>query len=298
MNKYLTVFLYILYTILSMSTTAILKKTQQGIKMTFFHVVAINLVNSIFGAACFYILGKFHISVSPVILIYALIFSLFVSGNMILQIIVYSRISIALSSLLNTCGVIILSAAFGIFVFEEPFSLQLLIAIALLITAVFLPGRKMLSANGGMVTFLICVFWICVAAGMSIFSKIYSTDARLTDTNSMFFFTNVFSFINCSLIFLIGSIKNGSEYMRGVSKDVFCPRVLIPMGINTIPTNGITLVGVILLRYMPLSVHSILTSSMVLIGAALLSLTVFKERLTRDNYISIILAIIAIILRN
>ena len=57
MKIYLTVFLYILYTILSMLTTAILKKTQQGIKMTFFHVVAINLINSIFGAACFYILG-------------------------------------------------------------------------------------------------------------------------------------------------------------------------------------------------------------------------------------------------
>ncbi len=298
MKIYLLVLLYILYTFLSMSTTTILKKTQQGIKMTLPHVISINLINSIFGAICFFILGKFHISVDPVILIYAMIFSLFVSGNQILQLVVYSRISVALSSLLNSCGVIILSTAFGIMFFKEPLSTQLVIAIVLLIIAVFLPGRKMLSANGGVSTFLVCAIWLCVAAGMSIFSKIYSTDERLTDTNSMFFFTNVFSFINCSIILWISRIKKGAEHMREMAKDVFSRRILISMGIATIPGNGVTLINVILLRYMPLSVHSILISSLVLIGSALLSVILFKERLSRDNYLAIALAIIAIILRN
>ena len=89
MNIYLLILLYILYTFLQMATTTILKKTQQGIKMTFSHVVAINFINSIFGAVCFFVLDGFHISVNPVILVYAVIFSLFVSGNMIMQIIIY-----------------------------------------------------------------------------------------------------------------------------------------------------------------------------------------------------------------
>ena len=81
-------------------------------------------------------------------------------------------------------------------------------------------------------------------------------------------------------------------------KVVFRPKVILPLAINNIPGNLITIVAVILNQLLPLSVYSIVSSSTILIGSAVLSVCVFREKLDKDNYIALILAIIAIILKH
>ncbi|MBE7029915.1 MAG: hypothetical protein E7409_00645 [Ruminococcaceae bacterium] len=288
--------LVLLSTILTLSTSVIIKKTQQGIKPTFPHLIMVNLINSIFGTLCFWVLGKFRIGVDPVVLIYAAIFPLFVIGNLFLQLLVYSRVSVSFGSLINTSGRIILSILFGTLILREPFSLRLLLAVLLLIAAALIPCRNILSVKTGKSSLFFCALWFLVAGGMAIFCKIYSIDERLTDTNSMFFFTNVFCFAIC-LVLLIGyRIKNGTGSLSQTMREVVRPRIVISMGINTIPTNFVTIVNVIALQLMPLSVHTVLTSSLALVGSTLLSLWVFRERVTRNDYIALILAVIAIAL--
>lgn len=288
----------IVYTLLSVSTSGIMKAVQKSVKQTFPYVVGVNLINSIYGAIAFYIIGKFYIGVDGYILGYGLIFSLFVSTCIIMQLVMYSKVSVALTTLLTTCGTIIMSIVYGIVFLGEPCTWQLVVAAILLLVAAFLPCRKMLSAKSGFGTAILCIVWFAIWGVRSIFQQTFSNDPNLPDTNSMFFFTNAFSIVWCLLLLLFCRIKFGKQQMHDVRKNVFRTGVILPMAVNTFPSNLVTVVSVILLQLLPLSVYSVVTSSMALVGTALLSVFIFREKLGRDNYIALVLAIIAIILKH
>lgn len=284
--------------ILSMANYGLVKCVQKGVRQSFSHIVCINLINSILACLVFYIMGKFLIVADRYILGYGIVFSLFVTTCIIMQIIMYSKVSVAFTSLLTTCGTIITSIVYGVIVLGEPFSWQLAVAAVLLLIAAILPCRKMISAKSGISTVVLCIIWFAIWGVRAIFQKLYSTDPMLTDHNSMFFFTNVFSIVWSLLLIAFCFFKQGKQEITDMLKVVFKPKVILPLAANNIPGNLITIVAVILNQLLPLSVYSIVSSSTILIGSALLSVCVFKEKLDRDNYIALILAIIAIILKH
>ncbi|MBR2476977.1 MAG: hypothetical protein IKB50_02445 [Clostridia bacterium] len=295
----MVVFLWVMaYTLLFMSTNGIMKKVQQGIPQSFPYVVGVNLINSVFGAIAFYFIGKLHIGVDGYILGYGLIFSLFVSSCIILQLVMYSKVSVALTTLLSTCGSIITSIVYGIAFLGEPCTWQLVVAAVLLLVAAILPCRKMLSVKSGASAVVLCIVWFAIWGARAIFQNTFSNDPNLPDTNSMFFFTNTFSIGWCLILFIFCRVKYGKDEIHNMRKEVFRPKVVLTMAVNTLPSNLVTVVTVILLQLLPLSVNSIITSSMGLIGTAVLSVFIFREKLSRDNYIALVLAIIAIILKH
>lgn len=266
------------------------KKFQMGFKNDTIHFVQYNLVNAFFGTVIFLILSGFNISINMPTFIYSIIFSLIVVLSLCNNILMLSTNSIYVSGVTSSAGSLIITTIFGILFFNEPWSARTFVPLILMFFAAIIPyfrKRTTFTKN----QFLICLLSFMLAGWSPVISKFYALDPDVCDTTSWFFLTNALIFIFCGIFLVFYSAKHKSftfDLNFKQAANIFA---------RTLLSNISSLLTVVVLGWMDFLFYTIVSSAFGKISSFILSKYCFKEHTTIETYISLVLAITAIVVK-
>lgn len=271
------------------------KQFQQGFKKDVPHFICYNLFVACFASVYFFVGSGFSLEMNRITLLFSFALATNVILALVLGVFVLSHTSIALSSVIATAGATIVPSLFGILFFNEPLSLFLILSIVFMLSAVIIPFQKNCSSEEKS-SITVC-FALFLSSGLSsIIQKIYTLTPGVCSSQSFFLMTNLIIASICIFAILIYSVFYKEK--PSILFHVLTPAQLGNIGIRTLLSNIGSVVSITLLSLMHISVYSIISSSMGIISGALLSKFFFKEYMPRKNYISVLLAICAIILNS
>lgn len=291
---------YLLFGVMvSISTVgAVLNKNfQLGLRMDSEHLLFYNLLNALFASIYFGVVSGLKININFVTTLFAIVFAIIILTSLTIKVIVLSKLSLASASVIGSAGGIILPAVFGVMYFGENISLSLIFSILLMIVASVFPlfeaemGHSSVRDVVKNLPITIVYFVLCGAS--VIWSKLYTSTPGVCDSNSYFFMVNVILVIGTSGFFFVHSLKSPKGKHTNVLK-LFSKKQVMNIGIQTVTSNICSVLSILILSKMDISIYTIASSSLTLIAGTIVSKFYFKEYVTWKNWVSLILAIVAI----
>ncbi|MFA7636632.1 MAG: hypothetical protein WCX81_02595 [Monoglobales bacterium] len=279
-------------TLINLTALILIKKFQLGVKSSASFLSQANLISAVIACACLWATNKFVINVTGVALVYSAIYGLLSTMSIFFFVYSYSRISIALTTIIGAGGSIVVPMLFGLIFNGEPISARLIISALLILTAVVLPIFNDVPKKSvkGTIPFLTAYFIFTGLPG--ILNKLYTQENNVVDTISYFFLTNAVMFLISGICIIFFSIKN--KGFRSLEKLPL--RWYYNCGLRTVLSLFSSYLSLTIIAIMPISLYSVLSSSLGLAGTALISRFFFKEKLPVITVFSLILAICSFII--
>lgn len=278
-------------------SSVLTKKFQLGINNNLSTMIMYNLINAFFGTLCFFILCRFRIEINWVTFLFSVIYALMVINSLAMGVISLSKVSIPFNSIIGMSGNIIGSTFFGAALFGELITLKQIAAMLLLIGAVSVTALTSPDIKSKNNSILVCIWNFMTCFLSSPFLKIYTVTPGVLGINNMFFMTN-FIVVVFAAVYIAGFIIIKGKVISQASFACILKRTaVINIASRTVISNICSVASVIVLSVMDLTLFTVLSSSLVLVLNGCISKFMFKESLDLQNYISIILAIAAIIVR-
>lgn len=290
--------LILLSTGLGVCNTILNKRFQLSVRNTLTTFTVYNLLNALFACAYFYIYCGFRITMNFTTLCYALGYALIVINSLIANMVALSYVAIPVYTITSTAGSIVGATAFGRVMFDEPITVMSAISVVLIIAAITVPAVKQRWIMPVTKQSLWACIWVflCGFVG-SPFLKLYVTDSRVLDSRYLFFATNFVVMIIAILIIIGIVLKNGRIKAGVKALAVFKAKDVLNIGARTAISNVNSVISAMIAVHMAVSVSTVISSSLSIIASILISGYVFRERLSIHNYISVILAVLAVIAR-
>lgn len=290
---------YILLIILSMLgalNTIFSKKFQQGFKMDFDHFALYNLVNALFASLYFASVAGFKIEMNQITFLFSAVYAAIVCASLVLNLCAMSRISISLVSITSTSGSIIFSALFGIIFLKEAVTFPIVMSVILILTAILFPYFKLSKSGLDKNGLLICTLLFVFSGAAVILTKLYTLTPGVCDSKSYFFMTNIILLSASSILFIFNTKKKKIKISCALR--TLSGKQLIFIAAITALSNISSVISVIAISKINISVYTVVSSSLGIISAALLSRFYFKEYMPIENWVSVILAVLAIAASN
>lgn len=288
--------LMVLSSFFSMLDIVIIKKFQMGLVMDKIHMVLYNFYNSLIASVYFFVGAFFEggvLKVNGVTLAFSGVFALLVFSSMVVEVFSYSRSSISVVTITKSSGTIIISALFGLLFLKEMFSWKLMLSLILIFIAVILPYLKMVKTDFKKSDMLIYICNFLINGAVAVLFKLYAINPDVKGTMVFFFYTNLILFIGTGIIILanIGKCRKKRESMPNFSVG----QIGFVAG-RTAAANVVSVLEVVILSRIDISIYTIFISSIALLANTALSKFYFKEKQSRELYVAICLAVLAIIL--
>ncbi len=280
--------LLLLVTILSGTMTVLQKSLQKGLPLDFSNFTFYNFVNAAFGSIFLLIACRFQPQFNTTTILYALVYTAVVFTSLVATILFLSENPVLLLNLSTTAGSLIPSALVGTLVFKEPCTVNLVLSVLLMLTALILPYIKTSNKQFNPKTALFCFLLFADGGANVILIKFFS--ATGAHAESMFFLTNLFLVVICGAILLISRIV-AKQNCKG-----FTFKQYANIGTVTCLSNIVSVLTAYILASMAISTFTVLNSSLLLLLGALISVFIFKEKSTLTNNIALLLAIAAVVL--
>ena len=295
MSTYLLIFII---SSVSVFGNVLLKKFQQQTKTDVLTFCVVNFVNSITASLFFFSVNKFNINMNLPAFVFSMAAAFFVATAIIANMLVMSKATVAVVSIITTSGMVVGTAVFGTIFLNEPVCAKTVVAIIFVIMAVvspFVSGKKQNDKKRfvGKVTIILCTLLFLVSGADVVLSKAYVINPNVCDTNSYFFMMN---FILVILTLVVGctyAFKNKISAHKIIH--TFSPKQLLYIVVRTVTSNMGAMISVVVLAKTDASLYSVLTSSLVLIGNGVVSTVIFKEKITFTTLVSILLAFGAVV---
>jgi len=251
------------------------------------------MLNCLFGLAFFAALAGGNIKPNTATLLFAVVFS----GNCILSNVVnllaLQKTNIASIAVFAGAGSIVVPTIFGTFFLNEHTSVCKWIAVLLLLIVISMPlFNKNQHKKTGIHGYIYCLLLFIDGGLSTIICKLYALNPNVMGNDVFCFWTNVL-IIPFAIIMVLKSGGFGiflSDAKSLSKKTYFYAISALLFG------NMLTLSSMYILKYINTVVYTILTSSLSLPSVALFSRIFFKEKITANIIVSIILSIVAIIL--
>lgn len=267
------------------------KKFQLGFRVAFGNFILYNLYNALFACLNFLILSRFRISVNLITFWYALAYAAVVILSLSYSLLMLYKHPIGYASVLSSAGGIITSAIAGVLIFKEKITVGLMAAIVLFLVAIFLPVKIKIKGKLTLGTFAFYAIYFLNAGAANIITKLYTSAPGACDNYSFCFIVNIILTVVTSGILIVMKLaKPHAEPPRLGLKQI------LNVGARTLIGNAVSLIALFVLRVMNVSVYSTVTSAAHLVSNTMLSKFYFKENLRSVNYISLLLAVCAVIL--
>lgn len=273
------------------------KKFQLGVRNDLPTMVLYNLINAAFGSIYFYFLCKFNVQMNLVTFVFSAIYAAMVVNGLVLGVVSLSKLSIPFHAIVGMAGSVVGSTVFGVALFNEQITVKALTAAVLMIAAVAVPciGHPELWNRKNSLP--ICIWVFANSFIGSAFLKIYTRTPGALDANNMFFMTNFIDLIFAAAFVVLFRIIKGKIAAKETFGGVIGKKEFANIGVRTALSNLNSILSVIVIAAMDISVYTIVTSSLGLIVNACISKLIFREALFKENYISIALALMAIVIR-
>ncbi len=242
-----------------------------------------SLITGIIAMAVFYVTSGFNINLNLRTCAYGLIYAGLIFVSYFVSLSIYRFMGVAESGFISSGVSLVVTVLTGYFYFEETLSLKVtaqLILTFLTILVLFLQNRtgktEVTTKTITIIGVLLCVVNAVVGSLSNIVTKNFAMDTMVTDENSFFFVTNVFTTAFSLIGILLASklsFKTAFADVKKISKEGYLMIV-----INVISSNIIALLIVAILRVGDLIVFSPLSSALGLIATEVVAVFIAKEK--------------------
>lgn len=283
--------------LLSGFSTFLYKKLQLGIKINMPSMMLCNMISACFASAYFLLLCKMHIEMNLITFVYSFVYAVLVMYSSIMSIIALSKLSISFNSVISTAAGVSGSVFFGIFMFGEGVSIKQLAGALLLVAAVAVSAFSGVELKREKNSATVCVLLFLSGFLSQPIIKMYTCSEGVLDINNMFFMTNVITVVITAVYTLIYTVKNGTSDTAERTRGILNKTAVANIASRTAICNVITVISAFVVANMDLTVYTVLSLGLGIIVSGCLSKFIFREHLAAENYISILLALIAVVIR-
>lgn len=282
---------------MSVLSSVLNKKFQLGIKNNLPTMIMYNLINALFGTLCFFAFCKFRVEMNLITFIFSVVYALMVINSLAIGVISLSKMSIPFSAIISMAGSVTGATLFGATIFGEPVTIKQIVAMLMLIAAVMVTAFSSPELKHKSNSVSVCIWYFLTSFFTSPFIKIYMVTPGVKEINNMFFMTNLLAAIIAAIYIAIFMAVKGKLLATASFGSAVRKGAIINIGARTAISNTNSVLGAIIISGMDLTLYNILSSSLGLILNGCVSRFIFKENLTWQNYLSILFAVIAIIVR-
>jgi drug/metabolite transporter (DMT)-like permease len=250
---------------------------------------------SLFAMVFFFIIDRDGLCFPPLLIFYGVIAGVFYCSASYLTFVAFGCGSYMLSNLFLSYT-LVFSIAYGLFFLKEEITVFTYVGIALMFVSIFLSksGKKSPDTDASKpnvsVKWIICITLSVIGAGMfGIMKKLQQVEFNNAYDNEFMIVTYVFTFVT---LMIIGIIKDRNKLF-------YILRHALPYTAAAGVSNGVVnLLGLIILNLIPISVSAPMGSGIKIVITFLISLIIFKEKLTAKQLIGVILGTTSLILFN
>lgn len=284
--------------LLMTGNTALTKLFQKTTPQGIFHMIVYNLINAAFACVFFWVSAGFNINMNTVTVVYAVVYAFIICVNLSAQIFAFSRAPVSVVTLMTMAGGVLLPSVFGIMRFGEALTLRLSVSSALIIIAAVLPfaGKKGEKKAFSASAVAVCALMFILSGLSVILLKLYALDARVCDSESMFFLTNAAIVVICIAVLRVIGIKCREKGFAGKVLRAYTPLQALNIVSKTALANIASVLQVIILAEMAASTFSVLNSALTLLGAGIVSALIFREKQSVPSVTALVLAVVAIVI--
>lgn len=257
---------------------------------------------SLVGAIIFFLVNGLHVNFSPVSIFWAVIFAVIMIPYYLIGVKVLSLGSLAIYSMFMMLGGMLVPFFYGILLLKEELTIGKVLGTILLTTFIVLqavwqnePTKKESDKKVKYLFFILCIIIFFVNGMTAVVAKAHSISEGAVDESSFTTISCLFTMILSFTILVISFVKEKKEKMVIVKSSLKKK----PLGIMTL-LGGAAYGGNFLLLLaadkVPASIQFPLVSGGVIVLSALASYFVFKEKLSKKEWISILGAFISTVL--
>ena len=275
-----------------------------GITGSLFYLFETSLLSLFY----FWALNGFYLEFTPTVILYGLIYGIIVIVSLVPSVFIYNYASFAFISFVSGSMSLILSLLMGMILFEEIITVEKLLRVVLMIcaTAVIFVGRtnskdktedktesKAKKRRKFIIVLSTIAFMSLLAVAGTAVLKYYSADTNVTDQNSFFFITNIFSAF-LVLPVLPFTMKHDKIKIDDLWKWVKSKKTVYS-AVTTLNSNINSIVQLLLLGMMDVSIYTPLSSAFTFAAVAVAT-PIIGEKLNRYTIIATLLAILSVVL--
>jgi len=261
------------------------------------NIIWYNVINALASLINLGIVGFGRLALNRVTFVYSAVLCISVAANLVLNICVMSRLSLAAVGVLAGTGSVAGTVLFGVLFLNEKITCNFFLSIIFVLIAVLIPfvtlrpkTEKTLKASDIIISML---FFISGGTGV-IINKLYVSNPDNGGSVALFFWLNVFLMAFSLAALMVYSLKNKPSFKSLIH--IFGVRDIVNICVRTISSNYSAFIVMAVLKKMDISLYGILTSSLALVSTGAVSKFYFKDHIPKKEVISMLLAVIAIIL--
>lgn len=262
------------------------------------------IVNSLVACVFFYISSGFIIAINLSTFIYSIVYATIVALSLILQLIVYRYATISNVNVITSVTTMVCTSIVGWCVFFEKIDtdgILKLVLMSIAVILVFFDQRKLVDnkesrdkRKGALLPLIIIIVGITiVGCANTVILKFFTNSDTVTNDNSFFFFTNVILCFGATISFLIACLLNKGEFCS--STTLLHPKKLVSIVGNTICSNILTIITVLIIGRIDVALYSPISSAVAVIIGLICSL-LFKEKVGVFSYTAATIACVAVCL--
>lgn len=239
-------------------------------------------------AIYFFIIAKGQVPLNTPTFIFSALYALVCTASVGFSLLAYNRINLIYISVFSGAGTVVIPFVFDL-LRGEVFNEFKLLSVILRFFAVLVPLLFNKSKNRSLI---ICIILFFVSGAANIIPKLYGEHPGVASDSSFCFWTNI---IILPIVFFLILKQDETRY---IFRDF---RLIKPVNyfhicFGTLISNVVSLGTIYILRLISPTVYSVLSSSTGILITALISVLIYKEQLTKQALVSLVLSIAAILL--
>ena len=239
----------------------------------------------------------FRLQINAITLGFSFVYAAVVAGSLVFRFLAMAHMNVLLLTLYSNAGIMLLPVLFGAVVYQEPIGPWLLVGLVLMTASILFPlWDQRGSCHGTLRGNLYGVVLFLISGLSTILSKVYTRTPGVCDNNSYCFFTNLLLLAGVLTVLLCTLRRRPpqDEVQPGL-REVFAPRQVVRILVNTAASNLTTILTLIILQDMVLSVYTMLSNALNMAGTVTVSRLVFREKITRSQLCSAVCALLAVL---
>ena len=237
----------------------------------------------------FFFSAKGTVTLNVPTFLFSLVYAVMSLTSMRLSLAAYQRANLVHISVFSSAGGVIFPFLFEVLIWGENFSGNRILSVLLRLATVMIPLIADRKSFRGMT---VCLATFFLSGVVGIVPKLYIEHPSTMDTNTFCFWTNIFILpIICTITLRRSGPKKLLTNIRQIP-----PVLYLSLLASIMLSNTGTLLSMQALHHISATLSSVISSSLNMVVITLLSVFLYRERLTKATATSVILSILAIIL--
>lgn len=250
------------------------------------------LVNICSATIYFYILAGGNVPLNLPTFIFSVSFAIIGIFSVLLGLIAYNYAAVVYMTVISGALGTILPFLYELIFTDVVFTTNKIISVMVRVLAI---GIILLFNNGERITkkgILICLVCGIISGASGITTRMYANFPGVESDGSFFFWTNVFTL---PMIFINTFRKANLATVSKDFKNIKFYNYIYALG-GMLINNAITFVSIDIMRHISGTVYNVINGSIHLLAAAFISAVVYKESITLQTFLSVLLSIVAVVL--